>query len=364
MLALVVLSALTSACPSKDRPEDRRGPPPPPPSAQAPARACAAGGGSVADPALATAFPKTSSGYCVDPNGETRSFGEGAKKPLDAVCTEAFDGECEVYKSFGLRMVTTFRYVDGGGTPGSVDVVVSRFATREGAYGMFTKRVVGDGDPAQDRAPRDLGVAGASALGTGSAYLWKGQLFVELTYANETETPQQFAVSSGRLLEALAKEVAPKLPGAPELPPSAAALPAANRVPLGILFEPKDAFGVSGGGAGAYGFYKQGDKRWRVLAIARDDAEQAKDVLGSLARRKGASKEKEAGEGGVRLAVGEGSEGPKAEWIAARAGRNVFGVGDETLSLRNDMGAADRDKVSLTRSEKAARLKALLQPAN
>jgi hypothetical protein len=68
---------------------------------------------------------------------------------MDEVCTTAFDGECEVYKRFGLDRVVVLRYVDGSGAPNSVEVNLSRFKTVDGAYAMFTKRVVADGDPAR-----------------------------------------------------------------------------------------------------------------------------------------------------------------------------------------------------------------------
>ena len=38
----------------------------------------------------------------------------------------------------------------------------------------------------------------------------------------------------------------------------------------------------------------------------------------------------------------------------------ALGIGDEPLSLKAGMTAADRDKVSLTREQKAAALKAML----
>ena len=36
---------------------------------------------------------------------------------MDDVCTSAFDGECEVYKRFGLDRVVVLRYVDGAARP-------------------------------------------------------------------------------------------------------------------------------------------------------------------------------------------------------------------------------------------------------
>ncbi len=346
--------------------KERNPPPAPPPGLSAPAgsaapkAACASGGGTLADASLSAVFPRTVGGYCVDPNGETRMFGEGSPKGIDAVCTEAFNGDCELYKSFGLKSVTTFRYVDGAGGNGSVEVIVSRMGSPDGAYGMFTKRVVSDNDPAADKFPRDMKLPGASAQGTGTANLCKGQLFVELTYTNDTESPKQVAESSARILSVLAREVAAKLPGAPTLPASAAALPEDKRLPLGIVYEPKNAFELTGAIAGATGFYKDGDRRYRVLSITRADADQAKDALQTIGKRKGAAKENNLGEGAYRLLT-EGSDEPRTEWIVARSGKQLFGVGDEPLVLKAEMSAAERDKVGLTRDQKLALLKGLLQ---
>ncbi len=357
--ALPLLLALTG-CP-KDKPEGT--PPPashPAAAASAAPAVCAGGGGSIPDATLAAAFPRTLAGYCVDPHGETRVFGDNAPKPIDAICTEAFDGECEIYKSFGLRRVAIFRYVDGAGSPGTVDVVVSQYGGADGAYGMFTKRVVSDGDPARSDSPKPLAVEGVGAAGIGTAWLWKGSLFVEFTYTNEKQTPEQVAMTSATLLKVMATAIAGRLPGAATMPPAVARLPEANRIPLGVLFQPTDAFDVQGGGAGAIGFYAEGDKRYRVLSIARNDADQAKDVLKSLLRRTGATSEKDIGEGAVRLMVGEGDAVSRAEWIVARKGSQLFGVGDEPLALSSGMTTAERDKVALSRDEKIKRVRALL----
>jgi hypothetical protein len=360
--AVCALAFSLAAC-DKSKGEQRQPPPPSPPAASATPTACAAGGGTIGDADVASYFPRQANGYCVDPHTETRSYGTGTPKPLDAICTEAFNGECEVYKSFGLQRVTIFRYVDGAGTPGSIEVVLSRYASAEGAYAMFTKRVVSDSDPARQGAPNDLQVPGAGALGTGSAYVWRGQLFVELTYSNEQQTPQQLAKTSAELLSSLGKQVTQKLPGPAALPEAAALLPQEHRVPLGISFEPADAFGVSGAGAGAYGYYREGTVRWRVVAVPRSDEEQAKDVLGSLLKREGAAKEKDIGDGAVRLMVGELAEGARAEWIVARKGSRVVGMGDESTVLRAGMSGAEREKLSLTREQKIKRLREMLAAA-
>ena len=74
-----------------------------------------------ADSVSSAYFPRVAGDYCIDPNGDAKTFGESAAQPLDAVC-DLFDGECEVYKSFGLKRVVTVQYVDGKGSPGNVTV--------------------------------------------------------------------------------------------------------------------------------------------------------------------------------------------------------------------------------------------------
>src|SRR5205814_8208954 len=160
---------------------------------------CAGGGGPVTGPGGASLFPGQEAGYCLDPRGEPRVFGEGGKLSMDAICTEAFAGECEVYKSLGLKRVVQLRYIDGAGSPGSIEIYLSQFGTSDGAYAMFTKRVIADSDPVQG-APRKLEGGGAGALGNGRAYVWKGIFLAEIQYANEQETPAQMKASSERLL--------------------------------------------------------------------------------------------------------------------------------------------------------------------
>ena len=358
---LVVFGLAASGLPAcgkstRDEPRnEQRGTPPPKDPQAASAGACSGGGGTVSDPQVAEYFPQTVGTYCLDPNGETRVYGEGADRDIDAICLEAFNGDCEVYKSFGLVRVVLFRYVDGAGSPGAIDVVVTKYASTEGSYGMFTKRVISDSDPAREDAPKEMDVEGAGALGAGSAYLWKSRIMVELAYTNDRQTPQQVLSTSSGLLSDLGKVVSSKLPpGA--LPAAALRLPVDNRISLGVLFEPKDAFDVEGGGAGAYGYYRQDSKRFRVLTIARQDADQAKDVLTVLSRREGATRLKDVGDGGVRLSVGD----VRAEWVFARVGSQVFGVGDEEQVLGSNMSMAERSDVSLTRDEKLARLRGLL----
>jgi len=335
----------------------RRGPPPPPPPAPKPA-ACAGGGGKLADAASGPLFPQTSGGFCLDPNGGDKTFGEGGTQPIDHIC-DLFDGECEIYKGYGVRRVVEARYVDGAGTPATVDVHLSKFGTTEGAYAMFTRRVVGDGDPADEATPRPIEGGGAAGLGLGNAYLWRGLYLAEITYNDQTAAEATVRAAGDKLLPALVKEMGEKIPGETALPSAAAALPREGLLPLGVRFVTKDLLGVDGVGAGAFGYYRQGEKRFRVASLLRADAEQAKDVLSTLGKLAGASKEKGVGEGAVRLMRKEG-EGAAAEWIFARAKNAVVGVGDEARVLRAGMTADEHGKVTLTKDEKIERLKKAL----
>jgi hypothetical protein len=338
--------------------EPRQGPPPPPPPTAKPA-ACTGGGGKIADAASAPFFPQASGGFCLDPNGGDKVFGEGAALPIDHIC-DLFDGECEIYKGYGVRRVVEARYVDGGGTPATIDVHLSKFATTEGAYAMFTRRVVGDGDPADESTPHPTPGGGAAALGLGNAYVWRGLYFVELTYNNETAAEAAMKAAGEKLLPPLIKEVGDRLPGELPLPAAAAALPKDSLLPLGVRFVTKDLLGVDGVGAGAFGYYKSGTKRWRVASIIRADADQAKDVLATLAKLPGAAKEKGLGDGTVRVMRKDGEGAAAVEWIFARAGKAVLGVGDEPRVLRSGQTADDHAKVTLSKDEKLDRLKKLL----
>jgi hypothetical protein len=354
---LVVAGLVGVAACSKESSRTSQGSAPPPVESAPKPGACSSGGGLVNDPTSAPFFPRQLAGYCLDPNGETRVFGEGGKLSMDAICTEAFDGECEVYKGFHLKRVVQLRYIDGVGSPGSVEIYLSQFASPEGAYAMFTKRVIADSDPVE-AAPRKLEAGGAGAIGTGRAYVWKGAYLAEIQYANEQETPSQMKASSERVLGPLGTEIGAKLPGGAELPPAAAKLPRENLVPMGVSFLPKDVLGVDGAGAGATGFYREGEKRYRVLSIVRDDVDQAKDVLKTFARLRGAAEEKGIGDGAHHIVLQE-KDGTKLEWIVARVGKNVMGVGDEEFVVRPGMSSSEHDKACLSREEKVARLKAL-----
>jgi hypothetical protein len=306
----------------------------------------------VGDAVSAPFFPKVAGDYCVDPHGETRTYGEKGKLSMDEVCTTAFDGECEVYKRFGLIRTVALRYVDGAGGDGSVEIYLSQFKADDGAYGMYTKRVVADADPAEPSAPRALAAGGSGALGTGRAYVWKGPYLLELQYNNEQESPEKLAQSSEKILSNLGKEIGRRLAGTADLPKAAAALRGDHRLPNGISFVLAEPLGVPKLGPAALGFYKDGEKRYRGLSLVRDDVAVAKGQFQVLRSRPGALPVAGVGEEAVHVILQESPDRPKAEYVVARQGTQLLGVGDEDFATSGqglDAGAR------LSKDEKIAK---------
>lgn len=359
LLLFMTALALGSTAGCKDEPRSH-GAPPPPPVVLA-ANACSTGGGTVADAPSAAFFPRTVASYCVDAQSDVKSFGDKGKLGINSLCETALDGGCEEYKKFGVLRTVLVRYVDGAG-PGSVEVMLSQFKG-DGAFTIFTNRLAGELDPADAMAmkPFDAGAPGAlAAMGTGKAYVWRGAYFLELTYSNDQETPEQMKKSSEVILAALAKDIGGKLPGDPPMPVSAKALPDAERLPDGILYYPKDAMGVVNAGAGAVGFYQRGARRYRLLAAQRDDAEQAKDTFRTLKGRAGAMPVANLADEAAFFVVPGPSGSPATEWVLARKGSLVVGVGDESFALKADLPLDKQSDVRLSKDDKIAKLSALL----
>ena len=359
-LALVVFVVCDNACDKKSDSKDDRGPPPgmaPPPAPSAHADVCAGGGGQDTDAISAPFVPRVVGAFCLDPQGEPKTYGDKGKLSMDDVCTTAFDGECEVYKRFGPDRVVVLRYVDGSGAPNSVEVNLSRFATENGAYGMFTKRVVADSDPARATV-KPLAAGAAGATSSSNAYVWRGQYIVELTFVTEDTkmTPSDMAHANDVSTGAIAKQIGESLPGGKELLPSAAALPAASRIPLGIAYYPKDALGFSAIGPAAVGYYRDGQKRWRDVAMVRSSSDGAKEAIRAFRLKAGTLPVKGLGDEAVQAIVQEAPDRAKAEYVIARKGPLVAAVGDEELVLDPATPSDKQAPLKLTREEKVQKL--------
>jgi hypothetical protein len=232
-------------------------------------------------------LPGRIAGFCLDPNADVRRYGEGTGAPLDSVCVELFNGECETYKSYGLEGVKTTQYVSAAQKRASVLVVVSHFATTNGAFGFFTRRVVGDGLPSQVTV-RPLKVEGRGAVGPGVAYLWRGKRVLEWTYVSELETPEEVERQSLIVLGALATESARLLVGDMDPEPSVRLLESMGSGEFGVVVGSDGLLGLDGSGPYVTAFFEQANKepvfRYRLVAAARRDESAAKDLLQLIIR--------------------------------------------------------------------------------
>jgi hypothetical protein len=281
---------------------------------------------------------------------------------MDEVCTTAFDGECDVYKRFGLDRLVLLRYIDGTGAPNSVELDLSRFATVDGAYAMFTKRVVADGDPARATV-KPIATGGAAALGSSNAYVWRGVYLAELTFVSEDPkmTPGWMAAANARSTGAIAHEIGGKLPGSASLPPSAAALPTASLIPLGISYYPKDALGMTAIGPVAVGYYREGDKRWRAFAIARSDVDGAKEAMRGFKLKAVGSALKSVEDDAVVTMIQESGDGPRVPFVVARKGTLVGGIGDEEFAVKSAGAGESGGPTKIAKDEKILKVEAWMK---
>jgi hypothetical protein len=352
LLGALAFAALAAAGCKKNEPAPSQSAPPPPPEAAPVATDACAAPGTVDDTVSAAFFPRTVAGACLEPKGDTRTFGERGKSTLEELCTTAFDGECEVYRGFGVKRVVGVRYVEGGGKQGTVEVYVNQFATKAGALGMFSKRVVGESDPADPAAPKPFGAGERSALGTGRGYVWSGEYLVELTYTNDdgSLTQDAFKAAADAVLAPIGKAIGAALPADITALPSVAALPVGSQIPGGVAFYPTDGFGIPHLGPAALGFYRDGDTRFRIIAIAHGDANEAKGEMRLFKTRPKAKPEAGLGEEAVSVELEGGADHPGTGFVIARTGSTVIGVGAEPF-------AGDK---SLDEAGRKARLKTLL----
>jgi len=362
-LAPVVIGVLlTLACNRRTELDHEQGVAPPPPPSAAPG-ACKDGGGKPGDPVSAAFFPREITGYCIDPNGETRAYGKESNNPIDQVCLEQFDGECEVYKGYGLDRVVTLRYVDGKGSTGEVSVTLARFDTKDGSYGFFTRRVVAGQDPAESKI-KPLDAGGQGALGTGIAYVWRGLYVGQLAYTSTEETPQELAATSAKVLPPMAKALGERLSGEKDPPRAVTLLPTDERIPLGVDHQFGAVLGVEGVGTGALGHYRSGGKRWQALVVVRPDADSAEDILKTFRKLDGAKKLKGLPIEAVSFALKPDEASPPVRWVVSQRGDRVVGIGDDPYAFTPDTSTEGLAKVTLSEREKLARLQRLLKTSS
>lgn len=311
-----------------------------------------------ADPGNVEYFPKSVATFCLDPAGSDKGYGEGAQNPLEGIC-DLFDGACVLYQRHQVKRVVEVLYVDDRGGTANIAVKLSKFGSDELALSMFTGLIVGGDDPGHPDAPRKVEAGGLASLGLGNANLWKGAYLAEVLYVDETLSADAVKKQADDTLPVFVKELGSRLPGDVALPPSMAALPSAHRLPLGLRFVTKELLDVEGAGSGAYGYYKDGDKRWRAASAVKGDPEQAKDVMRTLAKGPGTTAVSGLADGAIVMIIPEAG-GADSEWLIARRAGHVLGIGDEPRVLRAGMSRDEFAQKTLTRDAKRELLAKLL----
>lgn len=278
--------------------------------------------------------------FCVDPNADVRRYGAFGSSPLDGVCVELFNGECELYKSYGLEGVKTLRYIENSGSLTTVNVVVSSFRRSTGAYGFFTRRILGDGPPSQVTV-KSLSVEGRAVSGVGTVVVWRGKDVVELTYVSEEETPEEIEARSPQILHPMALAVAAELVGPTEPERAVRFLEALGVDDLGVSVLVEGMMGVSGTGPGAIGYFSKGPMPHRIAIAERRDKAGAGDLLGLLRRSGLAQKLK----GRDIIELRQTREGASPEtWYLRRNDDTILAVGplEEPGAVPETSTPADR----------------------
>jgi hypothetical protein len=392
LFALPLLVSM-AACKDDGKSSAPKGSPPPPSGATSTSgssgakSACDPAAVGISDPKTAAILPPTIAGFCVLKSNPVQAWGDGTGKDVKDI-SDAIDGAGDVYvNNFFARRFEIVKYVDPKGTLAEVEAWVSTYDKPESAYGLFTYRAISNVDPdpaaaalAKRRPTKTIEGGGAAALGNAQAFLWKGNVLVELTYnADPSKSLEQATAEADALLPQFVKTIGDKIMGSVDLPLDVRLLPteAEGRLPLGIDYVPPkyarpegkgDALKLSVAGGYATAYLKEGTKRARVLAFARDDIDAARDAMAVFQKLPGALilKEKDLGDDSVHFTFAIGNGGPgaegKAEGIAVRKGRIVLAIVDEELALGDP---AKKDAYPrYTKEEKIAKLRALLATRN
>lgn len=301
--------------------------------------------------ALGLSVPARSASFCIDPNGELRSYGASSMRELDEGCELLFAGACDAYRRHGLRQIWTWRYVEDSGRPKSVVVRALRFGGLSSAYAMFTQDVVRE--RAGALAVRPLEARGEAILAGTLAVLWRGPYVVELRYQDEEQPPEGARRAAAAVLAQLVRDVSQRLDGGADPPEAVRRLPSAERVMLGIKFTLRDMLGVAGLGSAAVAEYRREERSYRVLIAVRGDAERMDDVLHALRRLPGYRKLKRMPYRAFQLHRAASPDEPRVEWLVGATAERLAAVGNVRVAGAAGAGSepalTERDKLELLR---------------
>lgn len=304
-------------------------------------------------------LPRSLGAFCLDAYSRVRAFGSDAPQPLERACEQVLGLGCGDGHAQGLEHVAAFRYTDASGGSAALDVVAARFGTADAAYAHFTDRLLGEGDPAELRA-QPIDAPGLAVRAGQLASGWLGRYVVSLSYVDTAAPSTELEREAAASLPGLARRLLLTLPQASSPPLAVQRLPTEHRLPLGTRFVLGDVLGVAGAGAGAIGYFQDGDKRWRVLSVVRADDDSARDVFSTLARSPSA-RLLIAPPGSIAFTERRLPTEPNVTWVVGQRHEVIYGVGDEPTALPELMSAEREALVKLSAADKLALLEKLSQ---
>ncbi|HTM45994.1 MAG TPA: DUF6599 family protein [Polyangiaceae bacterium] len=279
---------------------------------------------------------------------------------LQEGCAQLGYQDCAEFAPFELEHIELQKYVQRATAPASVRAAVFQFASPEAALARFSILTLGAQDPVSLTA-RPVAIGTFGAMGDGVLRAVKGTRLLELSYANDLEALGSRSRNAEHALLTLAGEISARMPSDGALPNAVKLLPIAQRVPLGVSYFMRDALDVQGAGPAALGYYQDGQKRWRVLCIERNDADSAKDIALTLQKAPGFRRHKDSAFGAFELIVPIGGSSLAVQWVIARQEQRLWAVGDEVHVL--DARLTDQEIAArrLTFADKLDVLHKLLQ---
>jgi hypothetical protein len=237
---------------------------------------------------------------------------------------EFINGAAEGYLAFGFQEV-----VSAGYTSGAREVVVDvyRMKDRVGAFGIY----------AQERNPDarfvKSGVEGYIA-GAGVNF-WAGDYYVKITSFEEH-------IDIQHATQVIATVIEKKIGPAGSQPAEMAWFPAADQVPYGVSYVPKDVLGQSYFAGAFEARYKAGPAEYKLLVIDQLNADAAGQAFASYRQfmsGQGRPVSDFSVQGGEQGFAGE--DGFYGRVLAVRAGRHV------AIALGAPSAAAGRDALAL-----------------
>ncbi len=268
--------------------------------------------------------------WCLDGTSGVKVASSEHPEDLERRCREVYISDCQHVLALGLRKLTIGRFVRDQLRPAIVDAVVSRFSSPEGAWAFVTERYLSDLslDDAEDaRRYATLDGPHLGLLGERQLVAIHGFDVLSLRLSDRFRAVSEQRRAAAHELPAI---LAAWLSGRPDdqpLPRSLSLLPERDRRTLGRRFAYADALGVLGAGHGATGYYRAGEKNYRIFVASYPDEAAAKDAALLLRRRPGVHNLEDVSFDAFEFTQPGDAESPSTLWLMGVYGGRVAGVG-------------------------------------